>query len=215
MPQNNRTEALLDLSHTMAAPLFAVCRYPYEILPLLGEVLLSLPYFLCREGYRERGIGQYIHPTATVSPGAYLEGPVVIGPRSVVGEGARLAGGALLGEECRIGRDCRLCGGILFDGASVLDGARVESAVLGYRARIGAAVRTVPPGHRGEGRGHRAGACRWRCGVFLGDLSSVGEESLLFFGSILARGASVPPHSAVCGQVAATAAASAGEVGNM
>ena len=112
MPQNNRTEALLDLSHTMAAPLFVVCRYPYEILPLLGEVLLSLPYFLCREGYRERGIGQYIHPTATVSPGAYLEGPVVIGPRSVGGEGARLAGGALLGEECRIGRDCRLCGGI-------------------------------------------------------------------------------------------------------
>ena len=208
MPQSNRTETLLDLSHTLAAPLLAVCRYPYEILPLLCEVLLSLPYFLCREGYRERAVDQYVHPTAYLSPTARLHGPAVLGPHSVVGEGACLAGGVLLGAGCRVGARCRLARSILFDEACVLDGAEVENAVLGYRARIGPLVRTVPSAGRhdsGEGA-----PCRWQEGVFLGDLSAVGEKSLLCFGSILGRGASVPPHSAVCGRVASVSTASLG-----
>lgn len=191
MAKSIRTEHLYDLSHTLAAPFLAVCRYPFEILPHLSEAIGSLPYFLCRLGYRERGLLQYVHPTAAISERARLEGVAVIGPHCEVGDGAVL-GGVLVGEGCRIGNGTTLTHSILFDEARVQGGCLVDGAVIGYRASLGAGSRTL---YR---EGEREG---WWGGVFLGDGAAVGRGSSLLPGSILCRGATVPPASAVCGRV--------------
>ncbi len=49
-----------------------------------------------------------VDPTARVSPLAYLEEPVEVGPFVVVEEGARVGAGSLLEAGCYVGRDCRI-----------------------------------------------------------------------------------------------------------
>ena len=61
MSDTVKTEALFDLSHTEARPLFSAARYPWEVIPAIREFVLSLIALLPEYEYREPTPGVFVH----------------------------------------------------------------------------------------------------------------------------------------------------------
>ena len=68
---------LLDLSKTIAAPLFEGKTYPWEVLADIGDFIIALGSTLPEEEYEKRGENVWIARDAEVFPSAYI-GPVSI-----------------------------------------------------------------------------------------------------------------------------------------
>ena len=77
-------KSLLDLSHTLAAPLLDTLDYPFEALPKIGAFLVSLTATLPADKYTCEGDGIYISKTATVAGNASITGPCIIGHRAEI-----------------------------------------------------------------------------------------------------------------------------------
>ena len=210
MPSPVSADTLFDLSHTLAAPLFAEVRYPWEILPAIPDFVRSLTALLPLEEYRELAPDVLCHRSATVAPSAVILGPAVIGPHCELRHNARLRGGVLLGEGCCVGNACEVKNSILFDGAAAPHYNYVGDSVLGYGVRLGAgaiaqnlrpdraavtvhtALGDIPTGLR-------------MLGAMVGDLAEIGCQSVLCPGAIVGRRARVFALSLVQGEIAAGA----------
>ena len=66
---------LLDLSKTIAAPLFAGKTYPWEALAEIGDFILQLGPTLPAEEYEQRGENIWIARDAKIFDSAYIAGP--------------------------------------------------------------------------------------------------------------------------------------------
>ena len=69
---------LLDLSKTIAAPLFAGKTYPWEALAEIGDFILQLGPTLPAEEYEQRGENIWIARDAKIFDSAYIAGPCII-----------------------------------------------------------------------------------------------------------------------------------------
>ena len=68
---------LLDLSKTIAAPLFAGKTYPWEALAEIGDFILQLGPTLPAEEYEQRGENIWIARDAKIFDSAYIAGPCI------------------------------------------------------------------------------------------------------------------------------------------
>ena len=66
---------LLDLSKTIAAPLFADKTYPWEVLADIGDFILQLGPTLPADEYEQRGENIWIARDASIFDSAYIAGP--------------------------------------------------------------------------------------------------------------------------------------------
>ena len=78
------TQNLIDLSHTIAAPLFEGKQYPWEVLPLIKEFILKIGPTLDPEIYEKRGEDVWVAKSAVIFDSAYIKGPAIIGPETEV-----------------------------------------------------------------------------------------------------------------------------------
>ena len=69
---------LLDLSHTIAAPLFEGKDYPWEVLGGIKEFILTLGTALSPEEFDSPEEGVWIAKDAKVFPSAYIGAPCII-----------------------------------------------------------------------------------------------------------------------------------------
>ncbi len=83
------------------------------------------------EGYHWRN-GTYLVPTARVSPGARVIGPVMIGPESVVEDGAIVIGPTVVGSQC-----------VLKAGSVVTNSVLWDRSVIHERAGLGGCLVTT------------------------------------------------------------------------
>ena len=113
------TQALFDLSRTMAAPLLAGTTFPWEALAGLEKFIFQLGESLSSEQYERMGDYVWAAKTARIAKSAYLGGPCIIGPGTEVRHGAFIRGAALVGEGCVVGNSVELKNCVLFDGAQV------------------------------------------------------------------------------------------------
>ena len=160
-----------------------------------------------------------------ISPAAALAGSVVIGSGTVVEPYAAIIGPAIIGDDCRIRHSAYLRGGVLLGsgcvvghcsevkGSIMLDGAKaphfnyVGDSILGNRVNLGAG--TVCANLRLDGcevfvRAGGSGDCRIgtgrrKLGAILGDGVKTGCHAVLNPGTLVARGAVVPPGARVSG----------------
>lgn len=208
MSDTIRTDALFDLSHTEARPLFLAARYPWEIIPAIREFVLSLIALLPEEEYREVAPDVRVHRSCTVADGAVILGPTVIGPHCELRHGAYLRGGVLLGQGCCVGNSTEVKNSIFFDCAQAPHYNYVGDSVLGFCAHLGAgaiasnlradrAAVTV----RADEREYPTGLKK--LGALIGDHAEIGCQSVLCPGSIIGKGAQVYPLVRVRGTVAA------------
>ena len=69
---------LLDLSHTIAAPLFEGHEYPWEVLPEIKGFILALGTTLPEAEFDHPAEDVWIAKDAKIFPSAYIGGPCII-----------------------------------------------------------------------------------------------------------------------------------------
>jgi len=76
-----------------------------------------------------------------VEPGAYVQGPCVIGPNCQVRHGAYIRGGVLTGSDCVIGHATEIKNSILLNRAHAAHFNYVGDSILGNDVNLGAGVK--------------------------------------------------------------------------
>lgn len=76
-----------------------------------------------------------------IEPGAYIEGPVIIGPYNQIRHGAYIRGNVITGERCVIGHSTEIKHSILLNGASAAHFNYVGDSILGNNVNLGAGVK--------------------------------------------------------------------------
>ncbi|MDE5884058.1 MAG: UDP-N-acetylglucosamine pyrophosphorylase [Oscillospiraceae bacterium] len=206
MLQSVTIQNLFDLSHTMAGMYLQKFTYPWEALPGIKDMIISLGQQLNPEEYDNPIENVWIHKTATVFPSAYLGAPCIIGARSEVRHCAFIRGSALIGEDCVVGNSVELKNVILFDHVQTPHYNYVGDSILGYYSHMGAGsitsnvksdktlvvVKSSEEIQETELK---------KMGAMLGDFVEVGCNSVLNPGTIIGRHSNIYPTSCVRGVV--------------
>jgi len=199
-------EALLDLSKSIASPLFEGLRYPWEALDGIGDFIRRLGPTLSTEEYYHPSEDVWIAKDAEVYPTAWVAGPCIIDHGAEVRHCAFIRGSAVVGKGCVVGNSVELKNVVLFDGVQVPHYNYVGDSILGYKAHMGAGAvtsnvksdRSLVVVKDGDEHIHTG---RKKFGAILGDYVEVGCNSVLNPGTIIGRRASVYPVSGVRGIV--------------
>lgn len=198
--------SLLDLNHTIAKALFDGVKYPWEVLPKIGEFIIALGETLDLGEYEKRGDNIWISKSAKIFDSAYLSGPLIICPGAEIRHCAFIRGSAIVGENAVIGNSTELKNSIIFDSAQVPHYNYVGDSILGYKSHMGAGSitsnlksdKTPVTIITDDGR-VETGLKKF--GAMVGDFVEVGCGSVLNPGSVIGRNTSIYPLSMVRGYV--------------
>ena len=202
-----KTKELLDLSHSLAGKYLEQKEYPWQILPIIGDIIMDIIPLLSKEEYREVSKDIYIHKSAKVSPSAFIGGPCIIGPNTEIRHGAFIRNRALIGANCVIGNSCEIKNAIVFDDVQVPHFNYVGDSILGYHSHMGAgAVASNVKADKSPIK-VRDGLIVIETnldsfGTILGDYVEVGCNSVLNPGTIVGRGSTIYPLSSARGVIA-------------
>ncbi len=199
---------LLDLSHTIAAPLFAGREYPWEVLDDIKGFILKLGPSLPPDEFDHPQEDVWIARDAVVYPSAYIHGPCIIDHGTEVRHCAFIRGSALVGKNCVVGNSVELKNVVIFDNVQTPHYNYVGDSVLGYHSHMGAGSitsnvksdKTLVVVRNGA---ERIETGRKKFGAVLGDYVEVGCNSVLNPGTVVGRRSSVYPTSCVRGVVPA------------
>lgn len=201
-----RIKDLFDLEHTEANDYLQSFTNPSDALDGIKDLILNLIPSLDKNEYKEVSPDVWVHETAVIYPGAYFNGPAIIGPETEVRVNAFIRGNALVGKGCVVGNSTELKNVILFDGVQVPHFNYVGDSILGYKAHMGAGAVTsnvkADKTHvviRQHDEEYDTG--RKKVGAFLGDYADIGCNSVLNPGTVIGRRSSVYPTSSVRGTV--------------
>jgi len=197
---------LLDLTKTIAAPLFEGREYPYEVLADIKDFIIKLGSTLPEDEFEKRGEDVWIAKDAKVFPSAYIGGPCIIDSGAEIRHCAFIRGSAIVGKNCVVGNSTELKNVVLFDNVQTPHYNYVGDSILGYKSHMGAGSitsnvksdKTLVVIKDGE---EQLETGRKKVGAVLGDYVEVGCNSVLNPGTVLGRHASVYPTSCVRGVV--------------
>jgi NDP-sugar pyrophosphorylase family protein len=208
----NREELMIselyDLQYTMAAPLFGKFRFPWEVLPEIGNFIMELGSTLPADEYQKIGDSIWIHKSVSIPPTASLTGPLIICEGAEVRQCAFFRGKVLVGKNAVTGNSCEFKNCILFDRVQTPHYNYVGDSVLGYRSHMGAASLTsnvksdkkpvvVHTGEEDIETGFK------KFGAMIGDEVEVGCGSVLNPGTVIGKHTNIYPLSSVRGCVPA------------
>lgn len=197
---------LLDLNHTIAAQLFAGKMYPWEVLPEIGDFIVSLGQTLSEEEFAHPSENVWIAKDATVFASAYINGPCIIDHGAEVRQCAFIRGNAIVGKHAVVGNSTELKNVVLFDNVQVPHFNYVGDSVLGYKAHMGAGsitsnVKSDKTLVVIKSREEQIPTNRKKVGAMLGDCVEVGCNSVLNPGTVIGRNSQVYPTSCVRGVI--------------
>jgi acetyltransferase-like isoleucine patch superfamily enzyme len=129
-----------------------------------------------------------------IEPGAYIQGPAIIGANCQIRQGAYIRGSLVAGDGCVIGHDTEVKNSILLNRAVAAHFAYVGDSILGNRCNLGAGVKCanlkLDKGPISLKVGEtRVETHRRKLGLILGDFGQVGCNAVTNPGTLLA------PHS--------------------
>ncbi len=206
--QDTEISALYTLEETIAKDIFKGARYPWEVLPKIGDFIMALGNTLPEDRYEKRGDNVWIARNAHVYPSACICGPAIIDEEAEIRHCAFLRGNAIVGRGAVVGNSTELKNVILFNKVQVPHYNYVGDSILGYRAHMGAGSitsnvksdKTLVVVRAGE-ESFETGLKKF--GAMLGDQVEVGCNSVLNPGTVIGRGANVYPTSMVRGFIPA------------
>lgn len=194
---------LFDLDHTIAAPLFAGKRWPWEVLGEIKGFILALGATLDASAFDHPAQDVWIAKDARIAPTASLNGPLIVDRGAEIRHCAFIRGSAIVGKGAVVGNSVELKNCVLFDGVQVPHFNYVGDSVLGWKAHMGAG--SVTSNVRSDKRNV---VVHWQDGIetglrklgaMLGDRAEVGCNSVLNPGSVVGRDCIVYPTSCVRG----------------
>ncbi len=131
-------ELYQDLNQTMAKETLESKEYPWEVLPLIHDMILEIGKTLSEEEYDHLEGDIWIAKSAKVAKTACINGPAIIGKNAEVRHCAFVRGNALVGEGAVVGNSTELKNVILFNKVQVPHYNYVGDSILGYGSHMGA-----------------------------------------------------------------------------
>ena len=197
---------LLDLSKTIAAPLFEGKTYPWEALADISDFIIALGSTLPEDEYEKRGENVWVARDAKVFHSAYIGSPCIIDHGAEVRPCAFIRGRAIVGKNAVVGNSTELKNVVLFDCVQTPHYNYVGDSILGYKSHMGAGSitsnvksdKTLVVIKNGD---ELIETGRKKVGAILGDYVEIGCNSVLNPGTVLGRHASVYPTSCVRGVI--------------
>lgn len=201
MRKNVETSKLYECNTDYLEKLFA-CKYPWEILPQIGDYAKELiekgidGFSLFSPGVL-MGKNVKIHPTATIMA------PAIIGDDTEVRPGAYIRGNVITGKKCVIGNSTEIKNAILLDNVQIPHYNYVGDSILGNNSHMGAGSicsnlksdkRNVVI--RGE---NDYETNLKKVGGFLADGADVGSGCILNPGTVIGKNTSVYPLTSLRG----------------
>ncbi|MBP3370804.1 MAG: UDP-N-acetylglucosamine pyrophosphorylase [Clostridia bacterium] len=202
MDKSVNTSDLFEYFPSFLADFFKSARYPWELIPKIKELALSL---------LESGIEDYtllksnvlVGKDVKIYDGVTVEGPAIIGSQTEIRPGAFIRGSVIVGEGCVIGNSTELKNCILLSSVQVPHYNYVGDSILGNRAHLGAgticsnlrsdhnpvivhADKEYPTGLR-------------KMGGILGDGADVGCGSVINPGTVIGKNTTVYPLTSLRG----------------
>lgn len=135
-------ELYQDLNQTMAKETLESKEYPWEVLPLIHDMILEIGKTLSEEEYDHLEGDIWIAKSAKVAKTACINGPAIIGKNAEVRHCAFIRGNALVGEGAVVGNSTELKNVILFNKVQVPHYNYVGDSILGYGSHMGAGAIT-------------------------------------------------------------------------
>lgn len=201
-----KTEALFDLTRTLAGDYLEGFEYPWQALQGIEGLIFSIGETLDKDEYYQPSPNVWIHKTAAVSPSAFIGAPSIIGEGTQVRHCAFIRGAALVGKNCVVGNSVELKNVILFDGVQTPHYNYVGDSILGYKSHMGAGSITSnvksDKSHvvvKNKYEAYETGLKKF--GAILGDNVEVGCNTVLNPGTVVGRNSNIYPLSCVRGTV--------------
>ena len=199
-------EDLFDTSHTIAKLLFERNKYPWEVIPRIGEFIKSLGELLSDDEYNRMGKSIWIHKSVKMPPTACMADNVIICEGAQIRHCAFIRGNVIVGSGAVVGNSSELKNSILFDGVQVPHYNYVGDSILGYKAHMGAGSitsnvksdKSLVKIHTEDGD---IVTNLKKFGAVIGDFAEIGCGAVLNPGTIIGPKASVYPLSSVRGCV--------------
>ena len=200
---------LYDLSETIAEELFRGHTYPWELLPLIKDFVLSLGETLPADKFEKSDDGKgnpvWIAKSANIYPNANIYGPCIIDEEAEVRPGAFIRGNAIVGKGAVVGNSTELKNVILFNKVQVPHYNYVGDSILGYKAHMGAG--SITSNVRADKQlvkihdEQDVETGLKKMGAILGDYVEVGCNAVLNPGCIVGRNSIIYPTTCVRGMV--------------
>jgi NDP-sugar pyrophosphorylase family protein len=188
---------LFNLDEYSHVCLFEGCQYPWQALGNLKHYLASLQLgnievdipsssYLVRSELISIGMG------TVIEPGAYIEGPCVIGENCMIRHGAYIRGDVVTGNSCVIGHNTEVKHSIFFNETSAAHFNYVGDSILGNGVNLGAGVKCAnlrldhQPIHVLINN-EKINTRLQKLGAIIGDGAQVGCNCVLNPGTILGR----------------------------
>ena len=196
---------LMDLSHTIAAPLFEGKTYAWEVLGDIKDFILKLGPTLSKDEFDNPKEGVWIAKDATVFESAYIGAPCIIDHGATVRHCAFIRESAIVGKGATVGNSVELKNVILFDDVETPHYNYVGDSILGWHAHMGAgsitsnvkADRKNVVVHGDE----EMETDRRKFGAILGDYAEIGCNAVLNPGTIVGAHSNVYPTTGVRGVI--------------
>lgn len=196
-------ESLFDLTAFKHADIFNNCQYVWEVLPkisaylqshTLGVIEVEIPEGAVVVNRELVSIGR----GTVVEPGAYIQGPCIIGENCRVRQGAYIRGNIIAGDNCVIGHATEAKNALFLNHAQAAHFAYVGDTILGNHTNLGAGTKCAnlrfdnrPVSVFHDGRRVDTGLRKF--GAVFGDFSQSGCNSVTNPGTLLGKGASIYP----------------------
>ena len=117
--------------------LFDSCEYPWQMLPKIKELILSL-IETGIEDFTELKPGVLVGKDVKIAQTATIEAPAIIGHGTEIRPGAYIRGSVITGSGCVMGNSSEFKNCIILDKAQIPHYNYVGDSVLGNRAHMGA-----------------------------------------------------------------------------
>lgn len=139
------------------------------------------------------------HSSAIISPHAYIEGPVFIGPYCEIGPGAQLREGVWLEKGVTLGSNCEVKASFVFAGSRIAHLNYVGNSFLGEDVNLEAGAVLANHWNERDGEliflrtpgGERIQTGVAKFGAILGDGARIGANAVTSPGTVLAKKAVV------------------------
>ncbi len=194
---------LFDLETYSHKKLFQNLEYAWQALDKISKYLkestlgyhqgdISPQAFLENPDQISIGIG------SVVEPGAYIQGPCIIGNYCTIRHGAYLRGNTITGDHCVIGHTTEVKGSIFLNHAQAAHFSYVGDSIIGNYVNLGAGAKLANLLFRKKNikipiQDGIIDTDRRKLGAILGDHSQIGCNSVTNPGTILKKSSCVHP----------------------
>ena len=206
--ENITIKALFDFNHTLAKQLIENKLYPWEILPEIGQYILTIGSTLSKKEYKlvkgangKKNI--WISKSATIAKDANLYGPLIVGHNTEIRHNAFIRGNVLIGENCIIGNSTEIKNSILLNHVQVPHYNYVGDSILGNYSHLGAGVilSNLKSSKNNVYIAREVETNLRKVGSFIGDNAEVGCNSVLNPGTVIGKNSVIYPVSCIIGVI--------------